>query len=415
MKLTHQEIINLLIILSILLISGRILGEIFRKLKQPMVVGELLAGILLGPTVLGTFWPSMHHIIFPVNHSMLALDAFSKVAVTLLLFIAGLEVELNIVLKHGKQALNVSMFSIVIPFAIGFISPIIFPDFFNIPTDRQLLFSLFLGTALSITAMPVLARILMDLNLLKTELGMVIIASAMVDDFMGWMFFSVLLSMINNNIDIIKLLSTVAFTFIFAVFMLTIGKFLLNKVLPFVNKNLAWPGGILSLSIAFCFIAASTTEYFGIHSIFGAFIFGVALGDSIHFTEKAKEILYQFVNNIFAPLFFVAVGLKVNFAINFDLSLTLIILLIAFAGKMLGGFIGAKLGGYSSKSALSIASCMNARGAMEIILGLLALEAGIINEKIFVSLVIMALVTSISAGPMAKWFLRKDTSYNVNR
>ena len=188
--------------------------------------------------------------------------------------------------------------------------------------------------------------------------------------------------------------------------MLTFGRIIFNKILPWINKKFAWPGGILSLSIALCFLSASFTEYIGIHAIFGAFIFGVALGDSVHLTDRAKEIIHHFVNNIFAPLFFVSIGLKVNFAQNFDLLLTLVVLIIAVAGKMIGAGAGARLAKLSWRDSFAIGSGMNARGAMEIILGLLALEAGIIKERMFVALVIMALITSIISGPMMKYFTR---------
>ncbi|MBA4145002.1 MAG: cation/H(+) antiporter, partial [Cytophaga sp.] len=196
----------------------------------------------------------------------------------------------------------------------------------------------------------------------------------------------------------------------FTVIMLTIGRNVFNRVLPWVNKKLAWPGGILSLSLALCFMGAAFTEYIGIHAIFGAFIIGVSLGDSEHFSERAKEIVHQFINNIFAPLFFVSIGLRVNFATNFDLALTTIIIVIAFAGKIIGSGLGTRLGGgFTWRESLAAGFGMNARGAMEIILGIVALENGIINEKIFVSLVIMALVTSMSSGPLMKWMLKVKT------
>jgi Kef-type K+ transport system membrane component KefB len=189
--------------------------------------------------------------------------------------------------------------------------------------------------------------------------------------------------------------------------MLTFGRGLINRALPWVNKRMAWPGGVLSLSLALCFLAAAFTEYIGIHAIFGAFIFGVALGDSEHMSERAKEIVHQFINNIFAPLFFVAIGLRVNFIANFDLQLTLVILFIAFAGKIIGSGWGTRLGGFSWKESLAAGFGMNARGAMEIILGLIALENKLIDERVFVSLVIMALVTSMTSGPLMKWSLSR--------
>ena len=167
----------------------------------------------------------------------------------------------------------------------------------------------------------------------------------------------------------------------------------------------------MSLSLALCFLAAAFTEYIGIHAIFGAFIMGVALGDSEHFSERAKEIVHQFINNIFAPLFFVSIGLRVNFILNFDLGLTLIILAIAFVGKIVGSGLGTRLGGFSWKESLAAGFGMNARGAMEIILGIIALENGLINEKVFVSLVIMALVTSMTSGPLMKWSLSRKWKF----
>ncbi len=235
---------------------------------------------------------------------------------------------------------------------------------------------------------------------------MLVVASAMVDDLIGWMIFSVILGLIGKGRDI-SIGYTILLTLSFAILMLTMGRGLLNRVLPWVNKKMAWPGGLLSLSMALCFLGAAFTEFIGIHAVFGAFMIGVALGDSEHLSEKAKEIVHQFINNIFAPLFFVSIGLKVNFLVNFDPLITLVIIVIAFAGKLIGCGLGANLGGFSRYESLAAGFGMNARGAMEIILGLIALESGLINETIFVSLVIMALVTSISSGPLMKWALNR--------
>jgi Kef-type K+ transport system membrane component KefB len=228
----------------------------------------------------------------------------------------------------------------------------------------------------------------------------------MITDLIGWLVFSVVLGMIGKE-QSMSIWKTVLLTVGFTAVMLTLGRGLINRGLPWVNRKLAWPGGLLSLSLALCFLAAAFTEYIGIHAIFGAFIVGVALGDSEHLSERAKEIVHQFINNIFAPLFFVSIGLKVNFIVNFDLTLTLAIIAIAFAGKIIGSGWGTRLGGFTWRESLAAAFGMNARGAMEIILGLVALENGLINEKVFVSLVIMALVTSMSSGPLMKWMLRK--------
>ena len=409
-SLAHKEVINLLLQLAAMLLSARVFAEIAQKFNQPAVVGEIIAGIVLGPTILGMISPESFEYLFQSNPSAnLALDGIIQMAVILLLFIAGLEVELHLVLSQGKSAINISLLGLIVPFILGFIIPYFFPGFFGLAEGNKLLFSLFMGTAMSITALPVVVRILMDMDLFKTKMGMVIVAGAMVKDIIGWLIFSVILSFMGKSGNL-SLLSTIGVTLLFTVFMLTLGKGLFNKVLPWINKKLAWPGGLLSLSMAFCFLFAAFTEWLGIHAIFGAFLFGVALGDSDHLSEKAKEIIHQFINNIFAPLFFVSIGLKINFFTNFDFWLVLVIIIISFAGKIVGSGYGALRSGYPLKEAMAVGFGMNARGAMEIILGLIALENGLIDEKLFVALVVMALVTSMTSGPLMKWALRKKAA-----
>jgi Kef-type K+ transport system membrane component KefB len=408
-KLSHADVVNLLIQLSVMLVMGRLFAEAARKINQPAVIGEIVAGILLGPTVLGMIQPEWFEALFPTaSGAGVVLTGFVQVAVVMLLFIAGLEVDLHIVWQQGRQAVTTSALGLIVPFSLGFTFPYFFPEFFGInDVKMRLTFALFLGTAMAITALPVIVRILMDLNIFRSRMGLLVVASAMVDDLVGWLIFSVILGLIGKGSGSMSLLNTVILTIGYAVFMLTIGRGLLNRVLPWVNKKLAWPGGVLSISLALCFLAGAFTEYIGIHAIFGAFIMGVALGDSEHFSERAKEIVHQFINNIFAPLFFVSIGLRVNFITNFDAVLTLVILAIAFTGKIIGSGLGSRLGGFSWKESLAVGFGMNARGAMEIILGLIALENQLINEKVFVSLVIVALTTSMTSGPLMKWMLSR--------
>lgn len=391
-----------------MLMLARLFAEIARRLRQPTVVGEIIAGIILGPTVVGMLKPEWFTMLFPPGaESGIVLAGMVQVAVVMLLFIGGLEVDLHIVWQQGKQALITSFLGLIIPFGIGFVFPYYFPEFFGIAKNSsKFIFALFMGTAMAITALPVIVRVLMDLNLFKSRMGLLVVSSAMIDDTVGWLVFSVLLGMIGKGAGTMPLIQTVILTLAFTAVMLTVGRGVINRILPWMNKHLAWPGGILSVTLALCFLGASFTEYIGIHAVFGAFIIGVSVGDSEHFSERAKEIVHQFINNIFAPLFFVSIGLRVNFVTNFDLLLTVIIIVIAFMGKIIGSGIGTRLGGFTWRESLAAGFGMNARGAMEIILGLVALENGLINEKVFVSLVIMALVTSMTAGPLMKKVLR---------
>jgi Kef-type K+ transport system membrane component KefB len=408
-KLSHHEVMVLLVQLSTMLLMGRLFAEIARRLKQPAVVGELIAGIIIGPTVLGMIEPLWFETLFPPSAtSGVVLAGFVQVAVVMLLFIAGLEVDLHIVWQQGRQSILTSLFGLVVPFLFGFTLPYLFPDFFGLADkEAKLVFSLFMGTAMAISALPVIVRILMDLNLFKSRMGLLVVASAMIDDVIGWIIFSAILGMIGKGGGGMSFTNTILLTISFTVIMLTLGRGLLNRILPWINKKMAWPGGVLSFSLALCFLGAAFTEYIGIHAIFGAFIIGVAFGDSVHFSERAKEIVHQFINNVFAPLFFVSIGLRVNFITNFDIGLTIIIVVIAFAGKIIGSGLGTRLGGFTWRESMAAGFGMNARGAMEIILGLIALENGLINEKVFVSLVIMALITSMTSGPLMKWVLKK--------
>lgn len=406
--LNHQEVINLLLQLASMLIFARIFSEIARKFKQPGVVGEILAGIILGPTILGTLFPGVQDYLFGTHPmSNIALDGFVQIAVVLLLFIAGLEVELQVVWNQGKNAVKIAIVSMVIPILAGFVVAYAFPDFLGVNINDRVVASTFFGLAISITALAVVARILMDLNIFKTQTGLLIIAATMIIDIVGWVIFSVILSLSDAGKEGLGVWLTIALTLVFTFGMLTFGKGLINKVLPWVNKKLAWPGGLISLSLALCFLAASFTEFIGIHAIFGAFIIGVALGDSEYLTEKAKEILHQFINNIFAPVFFVSIGLKVNFIAGFDLGIVGVVVIVGLITKYLGGYIGARMAKIPRNESMVIGFGLSARGSMDIILGLIALEYGLVSESLFIGLVILALISSISSGFLINWAIFK--------
>ncbi len=412
-KLSPNDLVTLLLAISIMLILARIAAEVGKKIGLPLVMGELLVGVFLGPTIFGTFAPGLHATIFPFATNLnfaLALDTIFTLSVILLLFVAGLELRFSLFLQHGRLALFTGLGSMVVPFISGFVVAWAAPQWFEQQASgpQQLLFALFLGTAMAISALPVIARILLDLKLLKTKIGMVIIAAAIFNDVVGWMFFSFILSMVGSGDGGISVGYSIAAIATFAVAVLTLGRYVINRSLPWIQTRLSWPGGVLSLSLGFCLLCAAFTEFIHIHAILGAFIAGLAIGDSVYLREQAREIIHQFVTNFFAPLFFVSIGLKVNFIEHFDLPVVAIILVLAFAGKVVGAGLGARLAGMSNRHALAVGFGLNARGAMEIILGSLAFEAGLINRAILVALVFMALVTSIASAPLMRYFLREN-------
>lgn len=407
-KLSSAEVLNFLIIVSVILISARILGELFRKLNQPAVIGEILAGIILGPSLLGSMFPDLFKQVFiSQDRSYGAFDGLASVGVILLMFVAGTEVDLKQIRKQGKQAASISLMGLLFPFFLGFITVWFFYDnIFSIPTDKKWIPAMFFGTALSITALSVCVKILMDMNLMRSKVGNLVLTAAMIDDFLGWILFSI----IQVEVSTTKGLSpfqSIGLVLLFVTVMMTVGRWVVNKMLRYTKKFLSPPGGIITFSICLCFLGAVVTEYLGIRGIFGAFIIGVAIGDSKHFTETSQHVLHQFVVNIIAPLFFASIGLRINFVTNFDLSIVAIILGIACLAKLVGAGVGSRMSGLSKNESLAVAFGMNARGSQELVLGLLALQAKIIDEKIFVGLVVMTMVTILIAGPFMRFFLKK--------
>ena len=407
-KLDHSELVLLLLQIGTMLVAGRLMAELARRFRQPAVAGELLAGILLGPSVLGHFVPAVTTSFFTMEgHVATTMDGLTKLAAILLLFIGGLEVDISTMRSQGRRSLLVSLCGTSLSFAIGYL--IGGPVYHMIPgitSGGELVFRLFIGTAMAITALPVMVRILMDLNLFRTQVGMLIIASAMLDDVIGWVLFSVILGMIGVRGSAMPPLATLGLTAAFSIFMLTIGKRFLTRFLPVVTARLSWPGGLLSLVIALCFLSAAFTEAVGLHAVFGAFLVGITLGDSPYMTDRAKEIVHQFINNIFAPLFFVYIGIKLDFVAHFNLQITAMLLAGAILGKVIGAGTGALLGGNPFRISLAIGFAMTARGAMEIVLGLVALEYNIINQEVFVALVTVALVTTVTSGTCTKMVLQ---------
>ena len=395
--------------LGLLLGVARVLGELAQKLHQPAVLGELLAGVILGPTVLGSLSPETSAFLFPQEGpNSVALNAITTLAVTLLMLVAGMEVDLSTIWRQGRIGFKVGTAGMVIPFFLGLAAAWLAPQALGRDVDANpLVFSLFFATALSISALPVIAKTLMDLDLYRSDFGMVVVSAAILNDLIGWIIFAIILGLIgaesghSNNI-----LFTITLTLAFAGVMLTAGRSLIHRTLPFLQAYTRWPGGVLSFALILALLGAAFTEWIGIHAIFGSFIVGVAVGDSSHLRERTRVIIDQFVSFIFAPVFFASIGLKVNFITHFDLVPVLTVLLIACVCKLAGGTLGARWGGMPKRESWAVGFAMNSRGAIEIVLGLLALQAGIIRNRLFVALVIMAIVTSMMSGPAMRLILR---------
>ena len=397
-----------------MLFMAKLFGELFTKIKQPAIIGEIIAGVILGPTILGNISPEIFNLLFPSDNILkIALDGITTLAVVLLLLVSGLEVDLSIVLKYRRTAIATSVIGIIVPFVMGFVISYLSPEFMGLTNpDMRVVFSLFIGTAIAISSLPVIAKILIDLKIFKTQIGFIIISAAMLNDIIGWLIFSVILGMTGQSEHGFTFTETVFLTIIFLFVVLLFVRRLTNKAIPWIQEKLTFPGGILNFILILGFIGAAFTEFIGIHAILGAFILGIAIGDSAHLKEGTREVIQQFITNIFAPLFFVSIGLRVNFIDNFELPIVLVLLVIAFVGKVTGCSLGARLGGLKKNDALAVGFGMSSSGAMGIIIGLLALQYGLIQGNVFVGLVIMALFTSMTSAPLMNFFLKRKYSFD---
>ena len=389
--------------LALMLGFARLLGGLTRKFHLPAVVGEILAGIILGRTVLGSIAPGIFATLFPDSGFIaLALQTMIALAVVLLLLVAGMEIDLFGLKRQGRALLAILPCNILIPSALGFALGWFYHQPWSGPTAvSRPLFALFSATAMFIVAMPVIAKILMELDLLKTALGSLIISIAMLNDLIGWLVFSVVLSLVAGQaahrwgvLWILVMVPVLIFLF------MTLGKLLIARLIHFVHRNSPGPGGIMTLVLVLAFLGAALAEFIGINLIFGSLLVGLVIGNLSPVQERIAGNIGQFVMNIFAPLFFASIGLQVNFITNFDPGMVIIVLVVACGGTLAGTLLGGRLGKLDYGSSWIVALGVNARGTMEIILGLLALEYGIINQKFFVALVVMALVTSILSGPL---------------
>lgn len=408
----HANTLLLLFQVSTLLLAARICGEIARRVNQPAVVGELLAGILLGPSVLGAVFPAT--LAWVVPQTLLQghlLEVFGLMGALFLLLITGLETDLRLIKRYFKTGLGVSFGALVLPFLSGLILGQILPADLMGPHAEREVFSLFLATAMSITAIPVIAKVLLDMGLMRREIGQTIIAAAMCDDAIGWILLSIVTGLAaGTGFSALNVLKAVGAVGIFVLFSLTVGKFLVTKTLTVLQRSKASGEMSLSLVLFFTFAWAFFTQALRLEAVFGAFAMGVLFGQIPQLSADVPRRLESITLGFFAPIFFAMAGLKVNVTHLAEprlLGICAAVILTACGGKIIGAYAGARaIGGRDKWTALSFGAGMNARGAMEIIIASIGLTHGILSQDMFSVIVVMAMITSLMAPIMLRWTLK---------
>jgi Kef-type K+ transport system membrane component KefB len=409
---SHHDILVLLVELAILLFAARALGEIAQRLNQPSVVGEILAGIILGPSLLSGLFPALGAWIIPQTAVQgFLLEEISLIGALLLLLITGLETDLALIRRHARTAIGVSFGGIIVTFFSGFLLGQFLPDNLLANPAQRTVFALFIATAMSISAIPVIAKVLMDLNLMRRDIGQTIIAAGMSDDTIGWILLSIVVGLASGQaISAGTILQIVGSVLGFMVLSFTLGRWLVKKALDFVQDEVVSHDRLLTLVIVLTFVWGAITQALNLEAVLGAFVMGILLGQMPRLPKEIRHKLESMALGVFTPIFFAVAGLKVNLVNLFQPQLLLIALLVIFVatfGKVVGTYAGARLIGRRDHwTALSFGAGLNARGAMEIIIATIGLSLGILTQDMFSIIVVMAMATSLMAPTALRFVLK---------
>jgi Kef-type K+ transport system membrane component KefB len=411
--MSSQDFVRLALQIATMLAFGLAFGQVMRRFRQPAVLGEMIGGIILGPTIFGLALPGLYLWLFQSSpNAAVVRDATIKLGMLFFLFVAGLEIDFSQMRQIGRKALLIGSVGTLVPIAAGVGLVYAIPrDFWGAAVQEHFFaFALFIGMNLANSANPVLARILMDLGLLGRPIGNMSMAATVVDDLINWSLFAIILSDIapSGSAPAYSLPVSIGLVLLMFVGILGIGRWVAPVGLRWLKRHVAWPTGIVGVTALLVLISASVSEALGVHAFLGAFLIGAALSGTDEEHHEAHGLITGFALSFFAPIYFISMGMTTNYITNFDFWLVLLIVVVAVVTKLGGVLLGARLGGMPlDRDTWAIAFGLNARGATGIILAGVGRAAGVIDDRIFVAIVVMALATSLLAGPMMNWLLSK--------
>ncbi|RZJ68643.1 MAG: cation/H(+) antiporter [Flavobacterium sp.] len=399
-NIQHPLALLLLQIITIILVA-RIFGWFFRKIGQPTVIGEMLAGILLGPSLVGLYYPEFSHLLFPIE-SLGNLQFLSQIGLIFFMFVVGMELDLTALRNKANDAVVISHASIIFPFTLGVgLAYFIYQKY--APENVEFLsFSLFLGIAMSITAFPVLARIVQERGIHKTRLGAIVITCAAADDITAWCILATVIAIVKAG-SIISSLYVIGLAIVYVILMLNVVRPFLKRVAELKNSRSSLSKPVVAIFLLTLIISAYVSEIIGIHALFGAFMAGAIMPDNTRFRSIIIEKVEDVSVILLLPLFFVFTGLRTQIGLINDpelWQLTGLVILVAVAGKFLGSSIAAKFVGQNWRDSLTIGALMNTRGLMELVVLNIGYDLGVLSTEIFTIMVLMALVTTFMTGPL---------------
>jgi K+:H+ antiporter len=396
----------------VLLVAGRLVGELMQRIGQPAVTGQIIAGVLLGPSVLGALAPELWHSLFPAAPEQKAmLDAVSWLGVLLLLLITGMETDLAIFRDARRAALSVSVTGILVPFSCGCLLGELLPQAMLPDAGRRLITTLFLGTALSISSVKIVALVVRDLGFLRRTVGQVIVASAVLDDTIGWVIMAITFGLaLHGAIDVAAVTRSVVGTVVFLALSFTIGRRLVFRLVRWSNDSLTTEMATVTTILVIAGVLALLTNALGVHFVLGAFVAGILIGQSPILTGQIDAQLRGLIIGLFMPVFFALAGLQTQLSALAEprfMWLTAGLIVLASLGKFGGAFLGGRLGGLSYAESFAVGCGMNARGSTEVIVASIGLQLGALSLPLFTAIVAMAVVTTMAMPPMLRWAFRR--------
>ncbi len=407
----EHELLLFWLQLVVLLGTARGLGMLLRRHGQPRVVGELTAGVIVGPSVLGRAFPDLASWLFPGDGVQSALLlGIAWFGIVLLLLVTGFETDLGLLKRLGWPAASLSTGSLVVPLTLGIGLGWFMPSSFWGPQANRLGFALFIGVALSISALPVIAKIMSDMGLLRRNVGQLTIAAGMANDLVGWMLLGAVVGVFTaGRVDIAGLGLTLASVVVFLLLALTVGQRFADGTLRRARKAGGF-GAALAATLFLTFVLGAVTQALGVEAVLGALVAGIVLGRSRYQRSDVKRTIEVMSTEIFAPIFFATAGLYVDLAVLLTreaLVWSAIVLGVAAVGKLLGSYLGGRLSGLSAIESVAAGIGLNARGAMEIVLATIGLSLGALNDTSYAVIVLLAVSTSLAAPPLLKPVLRR--------
>lgn len=398
--------------LVLLLVVGRLLGEAMTRIGQPALFGQLLAGVLLGPSVFGALLPELHHVIFPGTPVLKTMiEAISQIGILLLLLLTGMETDLSLLNRKRTAVVSASLFGIAMPFACGVALAYALPHTLIPSHATRLAAALFLGTALSISSVKIVAMVLMEVGAIRRDLGQLILATAILDDTLAWVIIAVISGIAAHGVIEFRSVSvSLALTALFLAASLTVGRRVVARIILWANDHLAIEMPVISAILVIMLIMALTTDLIGVHAALGAFVSGILIGQSPILTEHIENQLRGFIIAFFSPVFFAVAGLSMDLLTLLDptlLSITLAIILIASVGKFLGALAGGTVGGLTLRESLALATGLNARGSTEVIVASIGLSMGALSHQLYTMIVAMAVTTTMVMPPTLRWMIAR--------